>query len=54
MDFLGDMDSTFEGIADVAKPFIDDEEALTIMPFTMDFARNAVKGIEPFYMKEKE
>ncbi|MBQ1453148.1 MAG: enhanced serine sensitivity protein SseB [Ruminococcus sp.] len=54
VDFLGDMDSTFEGIADVAKPFIDDEEALTIMPFTMDFARNAVKGIEPFYMKEKE
>lgn len=42
VDFLGDMDSTFEGIADASKPFIDDEEALTLMPFTMDFARNAV------------
>lgn len=54
VDFLGDMDSTFEGIADASKPFIDDEEALTIMPFTMDFARNAVKDIEPFYHKEQE
>ena len=54
VDFLGDMNSTFEGIADVAKPFIDDEEALTLMPFTMEFARNAVKGIEPFYVKQSE
>ena len=54
VDFLGDMNETFEGIADVAKPYIDDEEALTIMPFTMDFARNSVKGIEPFYRKEAE
>ena len=54
VDFLGDMDQTFEGIADVSKPFIDDEEALTIMPFTMEFARNAVKGIDPFYKKAEE
>ncbi len=54
VDFIGDMNSTFEGIADVAKPYIDDEEALTIMPFTMEFARNAVKGIEPFYRKTEE
>lgn len=54
VDFLGDMNSIFEGIADVAKPFIDDEEALTLMPFTMDFAKNAVKDIEPFYRKAEE
>lgn len=54
VDFLGDMNSTFEGIADVAKPFIDDDNALTLMPYTMEFARNAVKGIEPFYHKEQE
>lgn len=54
VDFLGDMNEIFEGIADVAKPFIDDEEALTLMPFTMEFARNAVKGIEPFYKKAEE
>ena len=54
VDFIGDMNQTFEGIADVAKPFIDDEEALTLMPFTMDFARNAVKEIEPFYRRTEE
>ena len=54
VDFLGDMNTTFEGIADVAKPYIDDEEALTLMPFTMDFAKNAVKDIEPFYRKAEE
>ena len=54
VDFLGDMNQTFEGIADVAKPYIDDEEALTIMPFTMEFAKTAVKGIEPFYRKAEE
>ncbi len=51
VDFIGDMNQTFEGIADAAKPYIDDEEALTIMPFTMDFARKSVEGIEPFYRK---
>lgn len=54
VDFIGDMNSTFEGIADAAKPFIDDDDALTLMPFTMEFARNAVKGIEPFYRKAEE
>ena len=54
VDFIGDMNQTFEGIADAAKPYIDDEEALTIMPYTMEFAKNAVKGIEPFYRKTEE
>ena len=53
VDFLGAMNQTFEGIADVAKPFIEDEEALTLMPFTMEFARNSVKEIEPFYRKQE-
>ncbi len=52
VDFIGDMNQTFEGIADAAKPYIDDEEALTIMPYTMEFARNAVKEIEPFYKRD--
>lgn len=54
VDFIGDMDSTFEGIADAAKPYIDDEDALTLMPITMEFARNAVKDIEPFYKKTEQ
>ena len=52
VDFIGDMNELFEGIAEAAKPYIDDEEALTIMPYTMEFARNAVKEIEPFYRRD--
>ncbi len=52
VDFIGDMNELFEGIAEAAKPYIDDEEALTIMPYTMEFARNAVKEIEPFYKRD--
>lgn len=53
VDFVGDMDETFQGILDVAKPYIDDEDALTLMPYSMEFARGAVNGIEPFYKKAK-
>ncbi len=54
VDFLGNMDETFEGIVKVAKPYIDDEDALTLMPFSMEFARGAVNGIEPFYRKAQD
>ena len=54
VDFIGDTEKTFADIADVAKPFLDDEIQLSMMPFSMEFARNAVKGIEPFYVKERD
>ena len=54
VDFIGDMAATFDGISDVAQPFLDDEIELSMMPFSMEFARNAVKGIEPFYVKPRE
>ena len=54
VDFVGDTQKTFEAIADVAKPFLDDEIQLSMMPFSMEFARNAVKGIEPFYHKTED
>ena len=54
VDFIGDTEKTFADIADVAKPFLDDEIQLSMMPFSMEFARNAVKGIEPFYIKKEE
>ena len=54
VDFIGDMAQTFEGISQVAQPFLDDEIQLSMMPFSMEFARNAVKGIEPFYIKKEE
>ncbi len=52
VDFIGNMEQTFEAIADVAKPYLDDEVQLSMMPFSMEFGQNAVKGIEPFYKKQ--
>lgn len=52
VDFYGDMQETFDYINKVAKPFLDDDIELTMMPYSMEFARNAVNGIEPFYKKE--
>lgn len=52
VDFYGDMQETFDYINKIAKPYLDDEIELTMMPYSMEFARNAVNGIEPFYKKE--
>lgn len=54
VDFVGDMQSTFEAIGDVAKPHLDDEIQLSMMPYSMEFARTAVKGVQPFYKKEEQ
>lgn len=53
VDFFGNMETTFEEINQVAQPYLDDEIQLSMMPFSMEFARNAVKGVEPFYKKEQ-
>ena len=53
IDFIGDTETLFNSTAEAAKPFLDEDEiGLTMMPFSMEFARNAVNGIEPFYKKE--
>ncbi|MDO4831664.1 MAG: enhanced serine sensitivity protein SseB [Clostridia bacterium] len=54
VDFVGDTEHTFDAISDVAKPFLDDEVQLSMMPYSMEFGRTAVKGIEPFYKKKSE
>lgn len=54
VDFVGNMEQTFDAISEVARPFIDDDVELSMMPFSMEFARNAVKGIEPFYKKQED
>lgn len=54
VDFYGDMQETFDYINKVAKPYLDDEIELTMMPYSMEFARNAVNGIEPFYKKQAD
>lgn len=52
VDFYGNMEETFEAINKVAKPFIDDEIQLSMMPYSMEFGKTAVKGVEPFYKKQ--
>ncbi|MEE1318076.1 MAG: enhanced serine sensitivity protein SseB [Ruminococcus sp.] len=52
VDFVGNMEETFNAISEVAKPYLDDEIQLTMLPFSMEFGRNAVKGVEPFYKKQ--
>ena len=53
IDFIGDTETLFNSTAEAAKPFLDEDEiGLTMMPFSMEFARNAVNGVEPFYKKE--
>ena len=54
VDFVGNTQQVFESISEVAQPYLDDEIQLSMMPFSMEFARNAVKGIEPFYIKKEE
>lgn len=53
VDFIGNMEETFEAISKVAKPYLDEEIELSMMPYSMEFARNAVNGVEPFYRKEQ-
>ena len=52
VDFAGNLEQTFAAISEVAKPYLDDEIQLSMMPYSMDFAKNAVKGIDPFYKKD--
>ena len=54
VDFVGNTEQTFDAISDVAKPYIDDEDELSMMPYSMEFAKRAVNGIPPFYKKEEE
>ncbi|MBQ1437547.1 MAG: enhanced serine sensitivity protein SseB C-terminal domain-containing protein, partial [Ruminococcus sp.] len=54
VDFTGNLEQTFSAISEVAKPYLDDEIQLSMMPYSMEFAKNAVKGIEPFYKKEND
>ena len=53
VDFVGDMRKTFEAIAQIANPHLDDDIELSMMPYSMEFARTAVNGVEPFYRKEQ-
>lgn len=52
VDFVGNMEATFDAISEVAKPYIDDEIQLSMMPYSMEFGKSAVKGVEPFYRKQ--
>ncbi len=52
VDFIGDLDATFAAINEVAKDYLDDDVELTMMPYSIEFAQTAVRGVEPFYQKQ--
>ncbi len=54
VDFYGNMEQTFSGISDVAKPYLDDDIELLMMPYSMEFARTAVNKVQPFYKKSQD
>ncbi|MEE1218716.1 MAG: enhanced serine sensitivity protein SseB [Ruminococcus sp.] len=51
IDFFGNIDTTFEEVNKVAQPYLNGDIKLAMMPFSMEFGRNAVNGVEPFYRK---
>lgn len=53
VDFVGDMKKIFDAVKEAAKPYLSDDMDMLVMPSTMDMARNAVNGVEPFYKKEQ-
>lgn len=53
VDFVGDMKKIFDAVKEAAKPYLNDDMDMLVMPSTMDMARNAVNGVEPFYKKER-
>lgn len=54
VDFVGNMEETFDAISEAAKPYLDDDIELSMMPYSMEFGRNAVNGVEPFYKKQED
>lgn len=52
VDYIGDTKQIFDGIKEAAKPYLPEDMDITVMPVTMELARNAINGVEPFYKKE--
>lgn len=50
VDFEGDMNKIFSVIAKAANPHLNGMP-LSMMPYSLEFAQKAVKGVEPFYQK---
>lgn len=53
VDFIGDMKKIFDAIKETAQPYLTEDVDIVVMPVTMDLARNAINGVEPFYRKEQ-
>ena len=52
VDFMGNIAETFDAISNIAQPYLDDEIQLSMMPYSMEFGKTAVRGVEPFYKKQ--
>jgi hypothetical protein len=52
VDFDGEKDEVFSGIANAGTPF-SNGKILDFVPLSSDFGKNAVENVEPFYKKKK-
>jgi hypothetical protein len=52
VDFTGDHDELFRGIANAGTPY-SKGKPLDFVPISSDFGKNAVENVEPFYKKKK-
>lgn len=51
VDFTGDMKEVFSAIGEAANPHLDGMQ-LSMMPYGLEIAQQAVANVEPFYRKE--
>ncbi len=52
VDFTGDRQKIFAGLADTAGAFLPRNMYIDIVPYADDFGRNAVQNGKPFYQRK--
>lgn len=52
VDYSGNMEKIFTGAGAAAQPLLKEGTQLSMMPYAMPFAQQAVSGVEPFYKKQ--
>ena len=53
VDFTGDRQKIFSGLADVARPYLPSNMYIDMVPYDDDFGRNASQTGKPFYQRKK-
>lgn len=53
VDFTGDRQKIFSGLADVARPYLPSNMYIDMVPYDDDFGRKASQTGKPFYQRKK-